>query len=157
MTPTSWNNLIVRSRILTFSTSASSQNTRLSRNLSKSSDSSVIFRSLKDPAVDSVLQAARNCFVPEGHLNFGLARYQYEQIALIRFAGNHHRSEFGTLHQTIIARQIETASGVALAAGLVARFTIAFENRRDVFAETHGSTLPLRAGIVDWRHDCRRC
>ncbi|MFZ1150523.1 MAG: hypothetical protein WAR76_12420, partial [Xanthobacteraceae bacterium] len=41
------------------------------------SDSSVIFRPLKDPAVDSVLQAARNCFVPEGHLNFCLARYQY--------------------------------------------------------------------------------
>ena len=95
--------------------------------------------------------------MPVWHLNFCLARYQYVQIALIRFAGNYHRSEFGTLHQTIVARQIESARGVTLAAGLVARFTISLENRHHVFTETHASTLPLRAGIVDWRYDCCRC
>src|SRR5579863_8986306 len=70
--------------------------------------------------------------MPVRHLQLGLTFDQYDQIAAVGLAREHHRPEYRTFHKSVIARQIEPAGRVALAARLVAGNAPPLEDRRNI-------------------------
>ena len=114
---------------------------------------SIVLGTLEYPAPNDVAQTTRQRFMSKRHSNFCPAVDEYNKIAAIRLARDHHRSELGTFHQSVITRQIEAAGIVTFTAGLMTRYAISLENGDDVFGEAY-LTL-LRAGALKRRH--KRC
>ena len=77
---------------------------------------SIVLGTLEYPAPNDVAQTTRQRFMSKRHSNFCPAVDEYNKIAAIRLARDHHRSEPGTFHQSVITRQIEAAGIVTFTA-----------------------------------------
>ena len=109
---------------------------------------SIVLGTLEDPGPNVLLQTRRQRLVPIRHLQFCLTLDQHDQIAAVGLTRKHHRPEFRTFHQSVIAGQIKPAGIIALAAGLMAGNTPTLEDRRDILSVTH--LRLLRARLSEW-------
>src|SRR5208282_2669428 len=65
---------------------------------------SIVFGPLENPAPNVVAETVRQCLMSKRHPDLSPALDEYNEIAGVRLAWNHHWPEFGTLHQSVIAR-----------------------------------------------------